>query len=44
MIRSLPLATRDLRISRSELGDLAGIYGAAALVGDQILSRQLLPH
>jgi glucokinase-like ROK family protein len=42
--RSLPLATRDLRISRSELGDLAGIYGAAALVGDQILSRQLLPH
>ncbi|MBK9739936.1 MAG: ROK family protein [Actinobacteria bacterium] len=42
--RSLPLATRDLRISRSELGDLAGIYGAASLVSDQILSRQLLPH
>jgi len=42
--RSLPLATRDLRISRSELGDLAGIYGSAALVTDQLLSRQLLPH
>ena len=42
--RSLPLATRDLRISRSGLGDLAGIYGAASLVGDEILSRQLLPH
>jgi predicted NBD/HSP70 family sugar kinase len=42
--RSLPLATRDLRIVRSELGDLAGIYGAAALVGDQILSPQALPH
>lgn len=42
--RSLPLATRDLRIARSELGDLAGVYGAAALVGDQLFSRQLLPH
>jgi glucokinase-like ROK family protein len=42
--RSLPLATRDLRIVRSELGDLAGIYGAAALVGDQILSARALPH
>jgi predicted NBD/HSP70 family sugar kinase len=42
--RSLPLATRDLRVPRSELGDVAGIYGAAALVADQILSRQLLPH
>jgi glucokinase-like ROK family protein len=42
--RSLPLATRDLSIARSGLGDLAGIYGAAALVGDQILSRQLVPH
>ncbi len=42
--RSLPLATRDLRISRSELGELAGVYGAAALVTDQLLSPQLLPH
>lgn len=42
--RSLPLATRDLRILRSELGDLAGIYGAAALVADQIMSPQALPH
>jgi glucokinase-like ROK family protein len=42
--RSLPLATRDLRISRSELGDLAGIYGAASLVTDEILSPRLLPH
>jgi glucokinase-like ROK family protein len=42
--RSLPLATRDLRVPLSELGDLAGIYGAAALVGDEILSRRLLPH
>jgi glucokinase-like ROK family protein len=42
--RSLPLATRDLRVPRSELGDVAGIYGAAALVADQIMSRQLLPH
>jgi predicted NBD/HSP70 family sugar kinase len=41
--RSLPLATRDRRIVRSELGDLAGIYGAAALVGDQILSAKALP-
>ena len=42
--RSLPLATRDLRIARTELGDLAGIYGSAALVCDQLMSRQLLPH
>jgi glucokinase-like ROK family protein len=42
--RSLPLATRDLRIVRSDLGDLAGIYGAAALVGDQILSTRALPR
>jgi glucokinase-like ROK family protein len=42
--RSLPLATRDLRVSRSELGDVAGIYGAASLVTDQILSRYLLPY
>lgn len=42
--RSLPLAARDLRIARSELGDLAGIYGSAALVCDQLMSPQLLPH
>ena len=42
--RSLPLATRDLRITRSSLGKVAGIYGASALVADAIFSRELLPH
>ena len=42
--RSLPLATRDLRIPRSDLGDLGGIYGAAAMVSDEILSADLLPQ
>jgi len=30
--RSLPLATRDLVVTRSELGDRAGVVGAAAMV------------
>ena len=30
--RSLPLATRDIVICRSQLGDDAGVIGSAALV------------
>lgn len=40
--RSLPLATRDLRIVRSELGDRAGVVGAAAMVLDELFSRERL--
>ena len=36
--RSLPLATRNLQIVRSQLGDDAGIAGAAALVLDHLLT------
>jgi predicted NBD/HSP70 family sugar kinase len=42
--RSLPLATRDLRISRSVLGDKGGLYGAAFAVLDEIFSRKRLPQ
>jgi glucokinase-like ROK family protein len=41
--RSLPLATRDLRIARSALGDKAGLHGAAFVVIDELFSRQRLP-
>jgi predicted NBD/HSP70 family sugar kinase len=34
--RSLPLATRELVIKRSELGDLAGVVGAAVMVTDEL--------
>ena len=34
--RSLPLATRDLRITRSPLSSFAGLSGAAALVIDEL--------
>ncbi|MEX2184835.1 MAG: ROK family protein, partial [Chloroflexota bacterium] len=37
--RSLPLATRDLRIQRSSLGGQAGVIGASAMVVDQLFSR-----
>ena len=37
--RSLPLATRDLLIVRSSLGDEAGRIGAARLVADELFSR-----
>ena len=37
--RSSPLATRDLRIVRSSLGDEAGRVGAASLVADELFSR-----
>lgn len=42
--RSLPLATRDLRITRSPLGDRAGLTGGAFMVIDELLSRQAMPH
>ncbi|HEY8170945.1 MAG TPA: ROK family transcriptional regulator [Candidatus Limnocylindria bacterium] len=38
--RSLPLATRDLVIQRSSLGNLAGVTGAAAMVADQLFSLE----
>jgi glucokinase-like ROK family protein len=34
--RSLPLATRDLRIARSPLNNFAGLAGAAAVVTDEL--------
>jgi hypothetical protein len=34
--RSLPLATRELVVKRSELGDLAGVVGAAVMVTDEL--------
>ena len=37
--RSLPLATRDLRIVRSSLDDAAGRIGAASVVADELFSR-----
>lgn len=37
--RSLPLATRDLRITRSPLDDHAGLMGAAFMVTDELFSR-----
>lgn len=40
--RSLPLATRELRIVRSALGHLAGPHGAAAVVTDELFARQCL--
>jgi glucokinase-like ROK family protein len=41
--RSLPLATRDLRIARSALSDKSGLHGAALVVVDELLSRLRLP-
>ena len=38
--RSLPLATRDLLVQRSSLGGQAGVIGAAAMVVDQLFSRE----
>jgi len=40
--RSLPLATRHLRIVRSELEDRAGITGAAVMVIEHILSPEAI--
>ena len=36
--RSLPLATRHLRIVRSQLDDRAGVIGAAVMVIEHVLS------
>ncbi len=38
--RSLPLATRDLRIVHSSLGGLAGVIGASSMVVDQLFARE----
>jgi hypothetical protein len=40
--RSLPLATRELRIIRSPLDDRAGLMGAAFMVVDELFSRERL--
>ncbi len=40
--RSLPLATRDLRIARSPLNDHAGLRGAGFMVIDELFSRERL--
>jgi glucokinase-like ROK family protein len=40
--RSLPLATRNLRMARSPLADRAGLVGASAMVADELFSRELL--
>ena len=36
--RSLPLATRNLPIVMSELGDVAGVVGASVMAADEVLS------
>ncbi|MFC6237303.1 ROK family transcriptional regulator [Longivirga aurantiaca] len=41
--RSLPLATRNLVIARSELGPLGGLVGAAVMVVDELFSRTRFP-
>ncbi len=41
-LRSLPLATRNLSVEPSRLGDLAGLQGAATIVLDEIFSRDWL--
>ncbi len=40
--KALPLATRNLRIEISPLGDRTGLIGAAAMVVDELLSPQML--
>lgn len=42
--RSLPLATRDLQVARAQLGDRAGLHGAAFMVIDELFSRPRLPR
>ena len=36
--RSLPMATRDLRMGCSQLGDRAGVIGAAIMVIEHVLA------
>lgn len=40
--RSLPLATRELRILRASLGRTASLVGAAVLVADELFGEQIL--
>jgi predicted NBD/HSP70 family sugar kinase len=40
--RSLPMATRDLRMARSQLGDRAGVIGAAIMVIEDILDPEAI--
>ncbi|MEU6644328.1 ROK family protein [Saccharomonospora sp. NPDC046836] len=42
--RSLPLATRELRITRSTLSDRAGLVGAAFTVIDELFTPERLAH
>jgi predicted NBD/HSP70 family sugar kinase len=42
--QSHPLATRDLRILRSQLGGTAALIGAACLVSDEIFSPPMLQN
>ncbi|TWG07642.1 ROK family protein [Saccharopolyspora dendranthemae] len=41
--RSLPLATRELRIEQSALHDRAGLTGAAFMVHDELFTPSALP-
>ena len=38
--RSLPMATRDLRMGCSQLGDRAGVIGAAIMVVEHVLAPE----
>jgi predicted NBD/HSP70 family sugar kinase len=38
--RSLPMATRDLRLGCSQLGDRAGVIGAAIMVIEHVLAPE----
>jgi len=40
--RSLPLATRDLRIARALLDDAAGVIGAATMVIEHVMSPDVV--
>ena len=40
--RSLPLATGDLRIVASRLGDRAGVVGAAIMVIEHVLAPDVI--
>ncbi|WP_051116586.1 ROK family protein [Amycolatopsis nigrescens] len=42
--RSLPLATRELRIARSTLSDQAGLVGAACMAIDELFTPERLAH
>ena len=42
--RSLPLATRDLIVRRSELDGHAGVIGGATMVANELFAREYLPR